>query len=379
MRRRGKRDKARFHDARRQRAPKGFTLGETIVTLVIVVLLVAAFVPMVRTLGSGGLRTVSLKNLVVLGEAQACYAADWHERQFSMAPKDLGTVNGNCFTYVSSVVCPNQALLGWSVSGAMWGYFIGSGLCVSFPGNCSNLMVYRPISFGGSEPGFGCFRIPSFRGFQEYVGSKFYEREWYSELDSVTWSVASTYFPAPDQFTSSGGTIAFPAYCTSPAALYNPGVFRRPSLGGFQNPDADFDDSYDAPSQAQCLYPDLKTRMVEHSWLVNPPAATNPAWSEPEPYYFNQGIASKPGCLFFDGSIAEMTMTQAVADDASMLKSTNGIDGLWSRDTPFGADGYFGAQAFDDTRNSFHILTTDGITGRDFLRRGRNGRQGGQP
>lgn len=66
-------------------------------------------------------------------------------------------------------------------------------------------------------------------------------------------------------------------------------------------------------------------------------------------------------------------MTQAVADDAAVLKSTRGVDGLWSRDTPFGVDGYFGAQAFDDTRNSFHILTTDGITGRDFLRRSPRG------
>jgi hypothetical protein len=172
-----------------------------------------------------------------------------------------------------------------------------------------------------------------------------------------------------DQFTSSGGEIAFSAYCLSPAAMYHPGVFRRPSAGGFQDPNAGFIDSYRAPSIDQCTHPDLKTRMVEHSWLVNPPSPTNPNFSGNEPWYFNHGITSRPGSLFFDGSVQEMTMKQAVSDDEAMRRATGFVDGLWSRDTPFGANGYFGGQAYDETRNSFHILTTDGILGRDFLKR----------
>ena len=41
--------------------------------------------------------------------------------------------------------------------------------------------------------------------------------------------------------------------------------------------------------------------------------------------------------------------------------------GLWSRDTDFGTDGYFQDTAYDWTDTSFHILTTDGIRGRDLM------------
>ena len=43
------------------------------------------------------------------------------------------------------------------------------------------------------------------------------------------------------------------------------------------------------------------------------------------------------------------------------------MDGLWSRDTPFGANGYFIDLGFDGVPLSHHILTTDGILGRDTL------------
>ncbi|MBL9118577.1 MAG: prepilin-type N-terminal cleavage/methylation domain-containing protein [Phycisphaerae bacterium] len=356
-----------------KRCHAGFTLLELLITLVVLAVLVAAVAPLARHARAGGLRTVSLKNLVVLGEAEACYANDWNDRQWSIAPRDFGVVNGSCSAYASSITCPPQAILGKSSNGASWAYFWGSqGLCAGYgyPGNCSNADVYRPINFSGADAGFGAFRLPSLRGFQEYVGEKFYEKEWYSQLDTVTWSVAEQYFPLPDQFTHVQSIgIAYAAYCLSPAAMFHPEVLRRPSLGGFRNPNASFADSYRAPSLNQCVHPELKTRMVEHSWLVNPPSPTNPNFAGDEPWYFNHGLASRPGSLFFDGSVQEMTMKQAVADDQAMLRSTKLVDGLWSRDTPFGPNGYFGAQAYDGTRNSFHILTTDGILGRDFLKR----------
>ena len=42
--------------------------------------------------------------------------------------------------------------------------------------------------------------------------------------------------------------------------------------------------------------------------------------------------------------------------------------GLWSRDTQFGTDGYYGDLAYDTIVNtSYHVLTTDGILGRDTI------------
>jgi len=56
-------------------------------------------------------------------------------------------------------------------------------------------------------------------------------------------------------------------------------------------------------------------------------------------------------------------------DDARVLQQTGGVDGLWSRDTPFGESGYFGDLSFDGIVVSHHVLTTGGILGRDRLRR----------
>ena len=39
--------------------------------------------------------------------------------------------------------------------------------------------------------------------------------------------------------------------------------------------------------------------------------------------------------------------------------------GLWSRDTGFGESGYWIDWAYDQAETSYHILTTDGIKGRD--------------
>ena len=44
--------------------------------------------------------------------------------------------------------------------------------------------------------------------------------------------------------------------------------------------------------------------------------------------------------------------------------------GLWSKDTRWGDDGYLNSYGYDPVETSFHILTTDGIRGRDILEHG---------
>ncbi len=43
--------------------------------------------------------------------------------------------------------------------------------------------------------------------------------------------------------------------------------------------------------------------------------------------------------------------------------------GLWSRDTPFTETGYFTEEAYDFVETSYHILTVDGVRGRDTVGR----------
>ena len=65
----------------------------------------------------------------------------------------------------------------------------------------------------------------------------------------------------------------------------------------------------------------------------------------------------------------------ATSQDRIAVASSGFIEGLWSRDTPFGKAGWqLGVQEpVDGTYNGFHILTTDGILGRDLLIREKGG------
>jgi len=107
--------------------------------------------------------------------------------------------------------------------------------------------------------------------------------------------------------------------------------------------------------------------MIEHSWLQSPPAECNPAFAGCEPYYFNHGIDSTPAALFYDGSVRLLPNQEVLLADFQVLSQTGGVDGLWHRGTPFGTNGYFIPESFDFVPLSHHVLTTDGIMGRDTL------------
>jgi hypothetical protein len=174
----------------------------------------------------------------------------------------------------------------------------------------------------------------------------------------------------------------------SPAAMFAPQVMGHPEpdgTGGWKDPWLDLKAGFRSPSFALALYPDLKTHMLEHHWLQNRRAECNPAFINGlydgcEPYYFNHGWESVPMTLFYDGHVEGLGVREAIAADSRMCRQT-GSDpadpncwGLWSRDTPFGgspsgpAGGYFMDYSYDSLSfTSFHILTTDGIRGRDKL------------
>jgi hypothetical protein len=103
--------------------------------------------------------------------------------------------------------------------------------------------------------------------------------------------------------------------------------------------------------------------MIEHNWLQKAPdQVTNPNFGgNSTPWFFNHGYNSEPASLFFDGHIELVGCTRA-------QQAEQRAGNLWSRTTPFGANGYFGTQSYDFlVRTSFHVLTIDGIEGRDVL------------
>ncbi|MEY4119368.1 MAG: hypothetical protein RLZZ116_2696, partial [Planctomycetota bacterium] len=120
---------------------------------------------------------------------------------------------------------------------------------------------------------------------------------------------------------------------------------------------------YRSPPVSRAKYPSLKTRMIEHSWLQNTPdQLVNPAFAgNTTPWFFNHGYNSAPASLFFDGHIELVGCQRA-------MQAEQRAGRLWSRNTPLGANGYYGNQSYDFlVRTSFHVLTTDGIEGRDVL------------
>jgi prepilin-type N-terminal cleavage/methylation domain-containing protein len=353
---------------------RGFTIVELLVVVSIIALLIAILLPAIGKARDAALVTQSLANLRNLSAANSAYGADWSDRQFTAMPDDAGLVSGNCGAYLA-IACPPQQLLGWAANGAMWGYFLGAGgQCAQYgyPGDCGNWVVYKPIEFTGADAGFGSFRLPNVKAFAGYVNNKFYDPVMWAPKDKINIAIAEKYWSLADQFTTVGQEIAFSTYCWSPAAMYAPDVFGNATAQnfGFRNPNT-LPGGYRSPAVGMAVYPDLKTRMLEHSWLQNAESQVNSNFAGGnEPWYFNHGYNSSPATLFFDGSVRVMGVGDAMESDARAKATAvaSGEKGLWHRGTPFGANGYFGAQSYDflvDT--SYHILTTKGILGRDSI------------
>ncbi len=334
---------------------RGATLFEALVTVGSTALLLSLGATMLANKGAG---SDSLYKLRELGQAHACYANDWNQRQWTALPDDVGAFADSCLQYTTNSHCPN-ILLGFGNGGALWGYWLG---CNGLPSGCGNWEKFRPMNFDAIARTSGAFRGSNVWGFREYVSKNYYSPEWFSE-DDPSFAAASTQFYSPFEFAYpvSGlpGGVAFPSFCLSPAAMLNPGVLRAKAEGGFQAPSA-FVDSYRSPTVTQCMHPSLKTRMTEYGWFRNAPATG---------LAFNAGRESSPYTLFFDGSVQSVSMAQAESDDATVRAGNKFGDGLWSDDTTYGVDGWQDTASVDGLRSGFNMLTTGGITGRDTLTR----------
>ncbi|MSR40898.1 MAG: hypothetical protein EXS10_03235 [Phycisphaerales bacterium] len=364
--------------ARRSFSSRAFTIVELLVVVSIIALLIALLLPAIQKGRDKALIMQSVSNLKNLASACETYAGDWADRQFTVTPDDAGLVT-SCSAYLTQIACPPQQMLGWDINGAIWGYFIGNtGKCAQYgwPEACYNWIVFTPFQFGtagnpGGGTGFGSFRIPGVKAFHTYVGNRFYDPTFYAPKDVVALSKIEKYFMSAAEFTYDNVNYEDSSYCFSPAAMYDPRVFgaglsNSPAMNAadWSNPaSGTLPASYKSPSNARCKYPTLKTRMIEHNWLQNTPdSLVNPGFSGGStPWFFNHGYNSAPASMFFDGHIELVQCLRAQQAEQRAGK-------LWSRLTPMGSSGYYGAQSYDflvDT--SFHILTRFGIEGRDVL------------
>ena len=344
----------------------GFTRSDVMIVLVTILVGLMASIPIVASAKRQNGGMTSITNLMRINQGLANYAADWNDRQVDWAPDDFGYYE-DCNDYIEQRACLPTPILGWQDLGdgawAMWAFWIDIGGQCSGVGSCGNAAFIKPIDFAS---GVGSFRLINAAAFNPYVRKKFYAPVWYAPGDPAR-DDASQAFGSSNEFEMlDGGAIVPSSYCFSPAAMLHPDVLRAPSAGGYQSAN-ELPDTYASPRTAACTTPDLKTRVLEHNWFRNSPSLKNP--DTDRPWQFNQGLKASSMTLFFDGSISELSTAQAWLDDLTVQADTKGTRGLWSRDTPLGANGYRGGDSVDGIAISHHILTTDGIKGRDILAR----------
>lgn len=359
---------------------RGFTIVELLVVVSIIALLIAILLPAIGKARDAARVTQSAANLRNLAVANDTYSSDWSGRQYTAVADDIGLAGGDPVFYNEQVSCMPQQLVGYDYQGQLWGWWCAGGLCPNYPQGFElpNFnFAYKPFNYSSG----GAFRIPNCKAFNAYVGERWYDPIFWAPKDSYPLRTAEKYFIYPDEFTtntSGSQTVAYSSYVWSPAAMWSPEVH---SKCGFKDPSS-MPAGYRSPAVGQCRFPDLKTRMLEHHWLQNTEIDKNPSFSGDDPsWLFNHGYNSKPVTMFFDGHVAVVGVTDAMEADTRARKqaSDNNLcglcsgqgecqEGLWSTDTPLGTNGYYGQYSYDTIVNtSYHILTTDGILGRDVI------------
>ena len=399
----------------RPRFARAFTIIEMLVVVSIIALLVSVLLPAINHARVQAKVTASQSNLRTLGVAHATYASEWNDRQFTLTPDNIASYgNGDV---VGSLAGYEVEKTTWLPDGTMRtrGEYppIELGWRDTVPGDAqagekrlhtlrirsdqfkTNTVMVEPIAFVDAwteeefnSPRSGWFRIPNARQFGQYLSGFFFDPVYFAPKDQMVTDMRDDVADLPGEYTPAQhlydnriwrtGDFLYASYSLSPAALFNPDVMRSPEEGGWQDPWT-LSSGFRAPSMSQTLYPNLKTHMLEHHWLQNARRACNPnvterrqrPYKDCQPYFFNQGSASAPVTLFYDGHVDLVGVQAAVRADGRQVNQAG--SGLWSRDTAFGDDGYWISRGYDDTPGtpgidggtSFHILTTGGILGRD--------------
>ncbi|MHC4614045.1 MAG: type II secretion system protein [Planctomycetota bacterium] len=357
-----------------RRASKGFTIIELLVVVSIIALLVGILLPAIGKARDTARVNQSKSNMRQLAVAHKAYAADWADRHITYVRDNLGQYGGDVVLYNEMIYGGTDTRYdahpgiiagnGYDSTGTYrpWGYWTQE----------SNRAMFQPIGFPGG-PGaehwgwfrFGCQSKP----FSDYLNGRYQDPIYFAPKDRVLLDPLEPCFDQPGEFVAYplDGNPAWASYCLSVAGLYNPAVFSDDGNGLFWNEPWKMPSGYKVPSFGQVRYPTLKTHMLEHHWLQNMKVPCNAAFSGCEPYYFNHSYQSMPVTLFYDGSVRIMSVLEAMSSDRRHVRQAG--HGLWTRDTPFGNDGYLIADGYDFAEASFHILTTEGVLGRDTLGR----------
>ncbi|MHC4219759.1 MAG: prepilin-type N-terminal cleavage/methylation domain-containing protein [Planctomycetota bacterium] len=362
---------------------QGFSLLELLVVVSVIGVLFGLMLPALSKARDSAMIEVSKVNLRQMGVAHKMYASDWADRHVTYVRDNLGQFGGLLQAY-------NDAIFG---GGGVFQYTAhppllagrgyapnGGYVYFAFWAGTSTDPAFQPINFPGppyedtedaTRSGWGWFRFGmQLKPMSEYFHGRYQDPVFYAPKDRVLLDRIEPCFEIPGEFVPSGPldgvcNPAWSSYSLSPAGLFDPQTFARKPDSGFWNAPWEMASGYKVPSFSQVKYPSLKTHMLEHRWLQNTKVPCNGAFEGCEPYYFNHSFRSMPLTLFYDGSVRMMSVLEAMSSDRRHVRQAG--HGLWTRDTPFGEDGYFIPEGYDFAATSYHILTTDGVRGRDTI------------
>jgi prepilin-type N-terminal cleavage/methylation domain-containing protein len=365
------------HPSPSWRCDRAFTIVELLVVVAIIALLIGILLPAIGKARDQAKLTQSQANLRQIGQAHATYAGEWSDRHFTLVDDNFGRYGSNGGQAAEQF----YLLTGSAHPGIFWGWVTVPGGYSGPGGNAGNGQAAVGYWFPGQGSHSGSllepmswFRYYNVKQFNSYLSGRTYDPVFYAPKDRIAvqdLEESGCWEDASDICFTDSGYPRWSSYCLSPAALYSPDVMRPTTAGGWQAPFS-LHAGFRVPSMSQARYPDLKTHMLEHHWLqqkrsdCNPAFDPNPVWAC-EPYYFNHSWESVPVTLFYDGHVAGLGVREAEAADTRLQVQAG--HGLWSRDTPMGGDGYFIAEGYDFAATSFHVLTTEGVRGRDTLAR----------
>lgn len=358
-----------MHHNRLSRARRGFTITEAAAVAAAVTVVAASTVPVFRRVGCNAMREQSAAQLASLAAAHAEYAADFNGRQFTACPDNLGAFGGDFAAYQQANGCVPPLVLGTSSTGTTWSYTVGSGSC---PGSPENGQALVPFNFSASSANIGAYRLMNNRGFNTYVGGRFYDQTFYAPDDPAMKRKVQRWINEGRDFEFDGVNYLESTYDYSPAAMFHPRVFgdgTNPASPSYLSPNSvPNGEGYKSPSNAQCLHPSLKTRLLERH-CMEPYLGMNPNLPGGQtPFQWNHSYRSRGLAAFFDGSVRLFTAGEAMSSERRSFAPSGGAAPLWLRGTPLGFNGFYGAQSDDFlVETSVHYLTTNGIRGRDTL------------
>lgn len=363
-----------------QHRSRGFTIIELLVVVSIIALLIGILLPAIGKARDHAHLSRSQSNLRQLVVAHNTYSAEWNDNQWTLGPHNLARWGA---THVAAVNGYQASLgdntpQGWDIAveiGFVGGQEPGYWFFVQPGIGTSN--IFMPIGLGEPNPFFGYFRMQNVASFNSYLSGRFYDPVFFAPKDRAVLAALGECLDVPGACINSGASIYWPSYIISPAAHFNPQVMtgefwqNNTRMFGPLNPA-----SLRTPTMSQARYADLKSQITEHHWLQNNKIDCNPnftgGYDGCQPYFFNHAESSVPQTAFYDGHIGGMGVREAVL--AHKRTRTQGGTGLWlnsqdDQQMPGGfQNGYYEQQAFPwngYVNCSFHILTRNGILGRD--------------